>query len=326
MRVWTAAMLVLVLGASATKAEDCTLKQYTSVPMEVYPDHLLIPVTLGTTQAKLLFQMAAAANGINSDVAEKLDLYITSIPPNIHFNRDGEDIRRIAHVPELHLGSQTLKGMEFLMLRPGRYGGGVVGDLGTHMFEHVDFELDMAGGKLNLFSPDHCPGKAVYWTKSGFAQLPLKPSKELGFIRAEMTLDGHPVTVAFTTTGRSRIGMNAMRAFFNIDETSPDLVAVSQDLLGHKLYKYPFKTLTAAGLTVTNPDILVFDQPPEPGCSDKAHFTFPEPSELHSTAQPRLTRCFGGDDAVLGLSVLSKLHIYVSGQENMLYLTDAKAN
>ena len=77
---------------------------------------------------------------------------------------------------------------------------------------------------------------------------------------------------------------------------------------------------------MTNPDILVFDEPPKPGCSDKAHFTFPEPSELHSTAQPRLTRCFGGDDAVLGLSVLSKLHIYVSGEENMLYLTDAKAN
>jgi hypothetical protein len=212
------------------------------------------------------------------------------------------------------------------MLRPGRYGDGVVGDLGTHLFEHVDFELDMAGRKFNLFSPDHCPGKAVYWTKGGFARLPLKPSKEVGYIRAEVMLDGHPVTVAFSTVGRSRIGMNAMRQFFNVDETSPDLVMVNQDLLGHKLYKYPFKALTADGLIITNPDILVYDEEPRPGCNDKPHFDFPDQQPVHSTEQARLARCFGIDDAVLGLSVLSKLHMYVSGQENVIYLTDAKAN
>lgn len=139
-------------------------------------------------------------------------------------------------------------------------------------------------------------------------------------------LDGHPVMVAFSTVGRSRIGMNAMRALFNVDETSPDLVAVSQDLLGHKLYKYPFKTLTADGLTVTNPDILVYDEQPKAQCNDKLHFAFPEPSQqVHSTERARLTQCFGGDDAVLGLSVLRKLHLYVSSKENVMYLTSAEA-
>jgi len=326
MRLWTMAMLALLLGTNVAQAQDCTLKQYTSVPMEVYPDHLLLPVTLGTMPAKLLFQMGAAANGINSDVAEKLDLHISSIPPNVHINREGNEITRFARVPEMRLGGQTLKDMEFLMLRPGRYGDGVVGDLGTHLFEHVDLELDMAGGKFNLFSPDHCPGKVVYWTKTGFAQLPLKPDRELGFIRAEVMLDGHPITVAFATTGHSRIGMNTMRQFFNVDETSPDLVAVSQDLLGHKLYKYPFKVLTAEGLTISNPDILVYDEEPRPACNNNVHFTDPDPSILHTTAQPRLTRNFGCEDAILGLSVLSKLHMYISEKENMIYLTDAKAN
>jgi hypothetical protein len=326
MRHWILALLALALGTGTAQAQDCTLKQYVSVPMEVYPDHLLLPVAFGTTQGKLVFHMEDAANGINSDFAEKLDLHVVSMPPNIHFKRDGEDIRRIARVPELHLGSQTLKDMEFLMLRPGRYSGDVVGDLGTHLFENIDFELDMAAGKFNLFSSDHCPGKAVYWTKSAFAQLPLKPSKELGFIRAQLMLDGHPVMVAFSTAGRSRIGMNAMRQFFDVDETSPDLVMVSQDLLGHKLYKYPFKALTADGLTVANPDILVYDEEPRPGCNDKLHFAAPDQMQLHSTEQIRLARCFGGDDMILGLSVLRKLHIYVSGKENVIYLTDAKAN
>jgi hypothetical protein len=320
------AVLALLLAASAAEAQDCTLKQYVSVPMEVYPDHLLVPVTLGTMSTKLVFRMENAANAINSDVADKLDVHVTSIPTNIRIARDGKEVTRIAHIPELHLGGQTLKDMEFLMLPSGHYTNGVVGDLGTHMFEHVDLELDMAGGAFNLFSAQHCPGKVVYWTKAGYAQLPLKTDLGVGYIRAEVMLDGHPITVALSTTGRSRIGMNVMRQYFNVDETSPDLVAVSEDLLGHKLYKYPFKALTAEGLTVTNPDILVYDEPPRPGCNDKLHFTDPDPSQLHSTAQLRLTRCFGGEDAVLGLSVLSKLHIYLSGQEHMLYLTDAKAN
>ena len=326
MRSWTMAVVVLLLAGSAAQAQDCSLKQYVSVPLEVYPDHLLVPVTLGTMPAKLVFRMDAAANAINSDVADKLDVHVTSIAPNIHISRDGKEVTRLAHVPEMQLGSQTLKNMEFLMLPPGRYGDGVVGDLGTHMFEHVDLELDMAGGKFNLFSPDHCPGKVVYWTKAGFARLPLKTDTGLGYVRAEVMLDGHPITVAFSTMGRSRIGMNVMRQYFNVDETSPDLVAVSEDLLGHKLYKYPFKALTAEGLTVSNPDILVYDEQPRPGCNDKLHFAEPDPSQLHATDRPRLARCFGGDDAILGMSVLSKLHVYLSGQEHVLYLTDAKAN
>ena len=320
-----AVIAVLALGAAEARAQDCALKQYDSLPMEVYPDHLLLPVTLGTMPGKLLFRMSDAASGLDGDTVAKLDPHITSMPPNVRFHRDGQEITRIAHVPEVHLGRQTLKDMEFLVLRPGRYSDGVVGDLGTHLFEKLDFELDMAGAKFNIFSADHCPGKVVYWTQTGFARLPLKSNKDMGYVRAEVMLDGHPVTVAFSTVGQSRIGMNTMRRLFDVDETSPDLVAVDQDLLGHKLYRYPFKALTADGLTVSNPAVLVYDEEPRPGCNDKVHFKVPAQTPLHTTDQPRLARCFGGNDAVLGLSVLSKLHIYVAGKENMMYLTSAGA-
>ena len=210
----------LLLACGAARAEDCALKQIESIPLEVYPDHLLLPVSFGTTPEKLVFRMEDAGSGLNGDIVDKLDLHITSMPPNVHFHRDGEDIRRIAHVRDMHLGRLTIGDMEFLMLKPGRYPDGVAGDLGTQLFEKVDLELDIAGGKFNLFSSDHCPGKAVYWTKN-YAKLPLKPSPEFGYLRAELTLDGQPLTVSFATGGRSRIGMDAMRRLFNIDETSP---------------------------------------------------------------------------------------------------------
>lgn len=323
--MWAAAIMALLLGAGAAQAQDCGLKEYVSLPLEVYPDHLLLPVTLGDTPKKMVLRLQDAANGMDADAVTALDLRTTSIPPNITFHRDGREVTRIAHVPELHLGSQVVKGAEFLVLRAGAYGGEVAGDIGTNMFQKADYELDIAGGKFNLFSADHCPGKTVYWTKTGFTQLPLKPAQEVGYIRTEMMLDDHPVTVALSTLGRSRIGMNAMRRLFNVDETSPDLVVVDQDLLGRKTYRYTFKTLTAGGLTITNPAILVHDEEPRPGCNDKLHFAYPDHDPLHSTEQPRLARCFGGDDVVLGLSVLSKLHLYVSNKEKLLYLTGAGA-
>src|SRR6266404_755701 len=312
MRIWMAAIAVLALGAGAARAQDCGLKRYDSLQMEVYPDHLLLPVTFGTVPKKMLFRLEDAASAIAADSAKELDMRITSTPPNVRFHRDGQEITQIAHAREFHLGRLPLNNMEFLVFKPLRPSEAVVGDIGTRLFEKMDMELDIAGGKLNLFSSDHCPGQTVYWTKTGFAQVPLKSSNDIGYIRAEVMLDDKPITVALSTVGRSRIGMNAMRRLFNVNETSPDLVVVDQDLLGHKLYRYAFKTLTANGLTITNPNILVYDEEPRPECKDRTHFEFPDPEPLHSTDQARLTRCFGGDDAVLGLSVLSKLHLYVS--------------
>jgi hypothetical protein len=320
---WITTAGALLLASASAQAQDCVLKQIESIPMEVYPDHLLLPVSFGATPEKLVFRMDDAGSGINRDIADKLDLRITSMPPNVHFHRGGEEITRIAHVRDMHLGRLTIGDMEFLTLKPGSYPDGVAGDLGTQMFEKVDLELDIAGGKFNLFALDHCPGKAVYWTRN-YVQLPLKPAKDFGYLRAELKLDGQPLTVALSTVGRSHIGMDAMRRLFNVDETSPQLTAVGQDLLGHKTYRFPFKALTADGLTVNNPDILVYDEAPRPECKEAPHFTDPD-SRVHSTEQTRLTQNFGCNDAVLGLSVLSKLHLYISRKENLLYISAAGA-
>src|SRR5579883_602167 len=185
----TASLLLLgTLAAQAqAPAQTCTLKQIESIPMEVYPDHLVLPVSFGTIPEKLVFRMENAASGINGDLADKLDLHVTSIPPNVHIQRNGEDVRLLAHVRDMHLGRLTIGDMEFLKLKPGSYGGGLAGDLGTQLFEKVDLELDIAGGKFNLFSSDHCPGKAVYWTKD-YAQLPLKHERAFGFLRTDVKI------------------------------------------------------------------------------------------------------------------------------------------
>jgi len=87
------------------------------------------------------------------------------------------------------------------------------------------------------------------------------------------------------------------------------------------------KALAADGLTVSSPDILIFDEKPRPECNDKLHFTSFGQAPVHSTepAQDQVGRCFGGHDVELGLSVLKKLHLYVSSKEKLLYITGAGA-
>lgn len=327
MRKWAMAAAILAAAGwtSGARAQDCGLKQYDSIPLEMQNNQLLMTVTFGTVPEKMGLSLQNADSDLSLSAVKALDLRETSLPPNVGYNFSGVQVDRIAHAHDLHLGRLTLANMDFLVVPGTHYRDGVIGEIGMRLFEKVDFELDIAGGKLNLFSPDHCPGNAVYWTKTGFAQLPLKPSDGMGYIRAEVMLDGHPLTVAFNT-GQSNIGMNAMRRIFGIDATSPELVPVGEDLVGHKTYRYAFKTLTADGLTISNPAILVYDEEPRPGCNDKLHLQYPENPPLRSTEQPVLMRCLGGNDAVLGLSVLRKLRIYVSTKEKLLYLTGADAH
>ena len=149
--------------------------------------------------------------------------------------------------------------MEFLVLPKSATLTGAAGALGARMFEKADMELDAAHSKLNLFASDHCPEKVVYWTKTGFAELPFKKDM-VDRITTNMVLDGVPVSVSLRTSGQSDIGMNAMRRLFKLDETAPGMTVVETKPDGQKLYRYPFKTLTADGLTVANPNILILGQ------------------------------------------------------------------
>lgn len=324
MRGGLTALLIIALSASTASAQDCGLKQYDSIQMEVAADRILLPLSLGGEPKQMVFEIQNGTSALGTSTVEKMGLRRTEVPESITFIRDGAKIRYTVHVPEVQFGRQIIKSMEFLEVPSDRYGDNAVGAIGTRLFKDVDFEIDMGGGKFNLFSTDHCPGKAVYWTKSGYAALPIKVSKEIGYIRVPMELDGQPLTVALSSSGRSQMGMNAMRRMFNIDETSPALVPLDQEYFGNKLYRYAFKNLNADGLTVQNPDILVVGEAPRRECSDKLHVEFPNKAGP-SMNRELYVRCFGGEDAILGLSVLKKLHLYVSGKEKLLYLTSAEA-
>ena len=76
--------------------------------------------------------------------------------------------------------------MEFLVLPKAANPEGLDGIIGIHAFQSMDFELDFSAGKLNLFMPDYCPGNVVYWTRSGFGQLPFRIETSSDHMRVPM--------------------------------------------------------------------------------------------------------------------------------------------
>jgi len=327
MRGFAVVVLLAVCAFSVDNAEaqDCQLKQYDSLPLSIVNERVLIPVKVGDVQKDFALQFGNALNGMSEATVKEFGLSKRTIDTNLNVVRDQVKITYLTRAPQFQLGRIPLKNVEFIVLPSALDRDGIAGDIGLRLLSKADIELDFAGKKFNLFSQDHCPGKVVYWTKSGYAQVPFVV-QETGYVRPIMQLDGQPVRVSFEPNEKSIIGMNAMRRIFGMDENAPGMKLVGQDEQGRKVYSYPFKGLAADGLTVTNPLIRVVEEAPRPDCTGHQTLQFPEHPPLHSTEQPRLATCMGGLDVVLGYSVLSKLHMYFSIKEKLLYLTGADAH
>jgi hypothetical protein len=323
MRTWMGAVLGALLAASSAQAAECQLKQFTSIDVTGLPDRILVPATFGDTPKTISLDLTMSLNYVAEATAKELRLKTrptSSLLPNATFGA----ITRLAYAPKFQFGAVKGEDVEFMMLPQSFAQAGTDGRLGTKIFDKLDLELDMAHAKMDLFLPDHCPGKVVYWTKTGFAQVPYK--KDLAEqIIVPMELDGQPVSVVLHTGGQSEIGMNAMRRLFKLDESSPGMTQVGSQPDGRKYYHYPFKTLVADGLTVGHPNILVRGEPLQEECNGRAREEDVR-AQGHVTEVGRvIVTCYGGSDIRLGLSVLTKLRLYFSSQEKLIYLTGAGA-
>ena len=312
-----------LLATGSAQAADCQLKQFGSFDITGMPDRILIPASFGDIQKPFVLDLTTNLNYVSEDTVAELNLKtrpVSSHAPNISLGA----ITKLAYAPKFQVGPFKGEDVEFLVLPKSATLTGAAGALGARMFEKADMELDIAHSKMNLFAPDHCPEKVVYWTKTGFAELPFKKDM-VDRITTNMVLDGVPVSVSLRTSGQSDIGMNAMRRLFKLDETAPGMSVVETRSDGRKLYRYPFKTLTADGLTVANPNILILGQQIGEECNGAARPKDAKAAGHVSNAGDEIVTCYGGPDLQLGLSVLSKLRLYFSSQEKLIYATGAGA-
>ncbi|HWA92337.1 MAG TPA: retropepsin-like aspartic protease [Rhizomicrobium sp.] len=315
---------------SAAQAEDCTLKQMASLDMTMLPDgRVAVPVTINGTSHRFMVDTAGIFSQISADASQKLGLKEQPIEGEM-YGVGGRLHLTAANVKSFMVGNNEARDFHLGVRHAGPGSDSkksdsddsVDGLLAPDFLSLFDIELDFAAKKMNLFSQDHCAGKVVYWTRSGYAELPFHYTNGAiavtPHIELRMALDGHDLATDLDTgASYTFFGRKTAVRIFGIDETSPGVTRVPGSSDKFPIYTKQFGTLALGGLTVNNPQVEILP--------DGADDSFRMQHSEKSRDDPIYGTYLLGADFTLGMNVLSKLHLYIAYKEHKIYLTAAGA-
>jgi hypothetical protein len=321
----TGILLAALLAASAAKADTCQLARLASLDIVTGANgEALIPVTIKGQPEYMALEIGAAHSGLSKETADALGLTTQALPNNLSAHYIAERVKYTVTVP-LTLGKASGDTSMFLMLDFAHRDPRAAGVIGLDELRAFDVDLDVAAKKLNLFSPQHCPGQVVYWTQAPFAAAPMEMTS-LGGFTVPMQLDGKDIHVSFALLKpRSVMTMDRLADLFNITELPGDVAsATASSSPGVDAgRRYAFKSLSGNGVTVTNPEIFLYGtyNPHHRRCDGQKRYSDLEPGLSYT--------CYGGEaDLELGLNMVRRLHLYFAFGEKMVYFTaeDAVTN
>ncbi len=323
--LYVAALFIASIPETGTAAESCPpLTRITSVDTVTGPGgYMLVPVKIGEAQRLMLFDTGGSLSSITPTAAQ--ELHIPTYDSRMRIaGVTGKVSSRAAIIPSIVIGTVESKQAQYMVLPDdllrGLNPGGVAGILAPA--PGIDIDIDFAGHTLAFFSPDHCAGKVVYWPASAVAVVAmrnagLQPGSGLSTerIMIPVTLDGKQIDALIDTGSTDNVlKLTVAEDRFGVDLKSPDIQPLGQ--LGSnasaKTYRKQFATLSFDGVTVTNP---VLDLIP-----DRQTGAFGEERPTGSLTRPPDR---GLPDLIVGMSVLSKLHMYVAYKERKVYITAA---
>jgi predicted aspartyl protease len=232
---------------------------------------------------------------------------------------DGDFSNQMVRVPEFALGRLRATDIPF-MVSAGRDTGPIpdgapAGIVGPEILQNYDADFDFAGGKLNLIDPNHCAGDVVYWPASTVAVIPFRLDSDF-HITFQAMVDGKRID-AMLDTGMSitTMRLDAAERLFDLDRNAPDLEKVGE-LQGKQytanIYQRRFGTLAVQGLAVNNsvmrlmPDMVRSQLPSGPATG---------------SLLPEAGRSSGLPGLIIGMSDLSKMHVYIAYKERKIYIT-----
>ena len=288
--------------AADTKAvQSCQLTRYAALPMATQPDgRFAVPVTVMGHDASFLVDTGGVSATMTGQLAK--DLEMNPKPTNRWLNGVGGSVLyTFVYAKTFSLGRLT--GTEIPVYIDPRIGGlGLDGTLSPDMMSQFDVDIDFAKSTMSLFAADHCPGQAVYWTKTPFLAVPIQVAANSGHIRIPVMLDDRPATASIDTGADNTFMSMKVAEEFGITEKSPGLKVLRSFGAGGKFkeYTYPFKTLDLGGITVKKPRVTILSD------------------EMLGGGL--------GKEMTLGVSFLRQLHLYIAYKERKLYMTPAEAN
>jgi hypothetical protein len=316
------------LFAGAAAAQDCKLTEMSSLPMSFTASgHLTVPVTVNDMPQAMLVQPDSFIGEVTQKLVDTLTLKVhplseaSSRNPVLRLGPiylgNGEHAKYLTTIRSLVVGMEHASYTEFIVdPYMSDENGTLAGALGGDIWGHFDLDFDFAAGKLNLFSPDHCAGKVVYWSPAAYVEAPLNQTPD-GAIAATMTLDGHDVDATLDVGSvDTRMTLQEAYTVYGINEHSPGVEALTQG--GDTVYRTHFKSLTLAGIAVKNPEVYLV--PDKVGAQARADLLATKMNGYQGNDSVTLAHL------IVGLNVLRHLHLYVAYGEHKVYATAADAH
>jgi predicted aspartyl protease len=303
--------------AFAADAADCRLKIVNTIPIELSENgsRVLVSVAINGTKEPFLLDTGGALTQISATTAKALNLPIADSNMKM-LDMYGQAAVGEARVDTFALGRLQDRKTSLPMMTTTFDGQPYVGILAADYMGEYDVELDFRGGKMNYFSRDHCEGKVVYWPTAAIAAVPVHLLDN--HLALSVTLDGRPIKAMIDTGSPDTVlTTEAAKQAFDLTADSPG--AKQLDGAGNdRTFEYVFRKLSFEGLEVRNPHIVV--APDKIGSKDPNN-AYVTGSRLH-----RVDDRDSGDPVMLiGMNILSKLHLYIAFSENKIYITPASA-
>ncbi|MDE2494621.1 MAG: retropepsin-like domain-containing protein [Alphaproteobacteria bacterium] len=289
----------LGLSFSAKADEKCRLVRVAALDMGSDATRITVPASIGGQPLTMMVDTGGIYTMLLESRAKALGAFVDVEPSSGLSMYGGHMIRHFAKISGFTLGRMKAPALPYPLLPDGALPPGVDGLLSPDFLANFDVDFDFVNAKLNLFSRDHCEGKVVYWTHDPVAVIPFERN-EVNDIEIRVQLDGQDVKALIDTGGdHSVMSLESAEGLFDLKEDA--LKRVPGPNGTHGARRYPFKQLSFANVTVSNPDItLVPDRESQTG--------------------PR------GPELIIGMSILRQLHLYIAYGEKKLYLSAASAH
>ena len=318
------AFLSVGMTGPAHAGAQCALNILSALELRPSSSMPMIDAMIGDKRVGLLVDTGGGMSSLTKRAVRELNLqtgqYVNS-DGTILTLKDvtGQTEALQVRLPSITLGRIRQEGVYFMVL-PGEDNaagpsmedfGGI---LGTDVLRNVDVELDFAANKINLIAPNQCGGNVVYWQAPAVAVVPITLDR-FGQITFRMQLDGRRVTAMLDTGASSTVlNLDTARRTFRIDVNGPDVEKIGELTGGYSanMYRRRFNSLAFEGVTISNPMLVMM-----PNMMGGVNPAAPRTGSIIREDRNGLP------DVILGMNVLSQMHVYIGYRERKMYLTTA---
>ncbi|HET6553564.1 MAG TPA: aspartyl protease family protein [Dyella sp.] len=253
-----------LLPAVSAWAEDCRLKDYGTMPVEVVGSRATTMVKINGISTRFIIDTGAFFNTMSSANAASLGLKLQPAPFGFRLSGIGGSASvQQAHVKAFGILGTTLDNVDFIV---GGTDAGT-GLLGANLLDLADLEMDLSHGKLTLFKAEHCDNASLaYWAKDGKYNVADIVASENPFDRRtffDVTINGRKVRAVLDSGAPATVLSRdaAERSGINLAATGIEAGGVSIGIGAKpvKTWMVHVDSFSVGSETIQNSQVLVID-------------------------------------------------------------------